>query len=157
MLDPVSEKLFLRKSDSARNRTRNIWVRSEELWPLGHKGRPPNCNCNHFTSTFCRSSHFKFRGQVKPTKPVCYWNIPQVITDRKWIPWPITERHLLHVTEQTCAIYDSTVRNEGKVALTPCGYQKSSSLIGLVSRSVANGNTHYWFQQVWNKYVIDYI
>jgi hypothetical protein len=36
----VSEPLLLRKSDHAGNRTRNIWICSQEHWPLYHRGGP---------------------------------------------------------------------------------------------------------------------
>jgi hypothetical protein len=36
--DPVPDPLFLRKSGSAGNRTRNLWICSEKLWPLDHRG-----------------------------------------------------------------------------------------------------------------------
>jgi hypothetical protein len=37
-VDPVPDPLLLRKSSSARNRTRDLWVCSQELWPLDHRG-----------------------------------------------------------------------------------------------------------------------
>jgi hypothetical protein len=40
-VDPVPDPLLLRKSDSARNRTRDLWVSSQELRPLDHRGRLP--------------------------------------------------------------------------------------------------------------------
>jgi hypothetical protein len=36
-VDPVPDPLLLRKSGSAWNRTRNLWVSSQELWPLDHR------------------------------------------------------------------------------------------------------------------------
>jgi hypothetical protein len=36
-VDPVPDTLLLRKSDSAGNRTRDLWVSSQELWPLDHR------------------------------------------------------------------------------------------------------------------------
>jgi hypothetical protein len=42
-VDPVLDPLLLRKSGSAVNRTRNLWVCSRELWPLGHR----NSLCKH--------------------------------------------------------------------------------------------------------------
>jgi hypothetical protein len=35
---PVPDPLLLRKSGSAGNRTRNLWICSHELWPLDHIG-----------------------------------------------------------------------------------------------------------------------
>jgi hypothetical protein len=37
-VDPVPDPLLLRKFSSARNRTRNLWVFSQEVWPLNHRG-----------------------------------------------------------------------------------------------------------------------
>jgi hypothetical protein len=35
---PVPDPLLLRKSGSTGNRTRDLWICSQELWPLDHKG-----------------------------------------------------------------------------------------------------------------------
>jgi hypothetical protein len=37
-VDPVPDPLFLRKSGSTGNRTQNLWMCSQELWPLDHRG-----------------------------------------------------------------------------------------------------------------------
>jgi hypothetical protein len=37
-VDPVPDPLLLRKSGSAGNRTRDLWVCSQEVWPLDHRG-----------------------------------------------------------------------------------------------------------------------
>jgi hypothetical protein len=37
-VDPVPYPLLLRKSGSAGNRTRNLWICSQKLWPLDHGG-----------------------------------------------------------------------------------------------------------------------
>jgi hypothetical protein len=34
---PVPDPLILRKSCSVENRTRNLWICSQELWPLDHR------------------------------------------------------------------------------------------------------------------------
>jgi hypothetical protein len=39
-VDPVPDPLLLRKSDSAENPTRDLWICSQELWPLDHRGGP---------------------------------------------------------------------------------------------------------------------
>jgi hypothetical protein len=36
-VDPVPDPLLLRISGSAWNRTRDLWICSEELWPLDHR------------------------------------------------------------------------------------------------------------------------
>jgi hypothetical protein len=37
-MDPVPDPLLFRKSDSAGNGTRDLWICSQELWPLDHRG-----------------------------------------------------------------------------------------------------------------------
>jgi hypothetical protein len=37
-VDPVPDPLLLRKSGSTGNRTQDLWVSSQELWPLDHRG-----------------------------------------------------------------------------------------------------------------------
>jgi hypothetical protein len=37
-VNPVPDSLLLRKSGSARNRPRNLWICSQDLWPLNHRG-----------------------------------------------------------------------------------------------------------------------
>jgi hypothetical protein len=41
-VNPVPDPLLLRKSGSAGNRTWDLWVISQELWPLDHRGGPPD-------------------------------------------------------------------------------------------------------------------
>jgi hypothetical protein len=37
-VDPVTDPLLLRKSGSGGNRTRDLWICSQKLWPLDHRG-----------------------------------------------------------------------------------------------------------------------
>jgi hypothetical protein len=37
-VDPVPDPLLLRKSGSTGNRSRDLWICSQELWPLDHRG-----------------------------------------------------------------------------------------------------------------------
>jgi hypothetical protein len=37
-VDPVPDPLLLRKSGSSRNRTRDLWICIQKLWPLDHRG-----------------------------------------------------------------------------------------------------------------------
>jgi hypothetical protein len=59
-VDPVPDPLLLRKSGSAGNRTRVLWICSQELWPLDHTGglilSHSTENSLHFTSLKCHSS-----------------------------------------------------------------------------------------------------
>jgi hypothetical protein len=40
-VDPVPDFLLLRKSGRAENRTRDLWICSQKLLPLHHRGGPP--------------------------------------------------------------------------------------------------------------------
>jgi hypothetical protein len=37
-VDPIPDPLLLRKSGSTGNRTRDLWICSQKLWPLDHRG-----------------------------------------------------------------------------------------------------------------------
>jgi hypothetical protein len=37
-VNPVPDPILLRKPGSAGNRTRDLWICSQELWPLDHRG-----------------------------------------------------------------------------------------------------------------------
>jgi hypothetical protein len=39
-VDPVPDPLLLRKRGSVGSRTRDLWVSSQELYPLDHRGGP---------------------------------------------------------------------------------------------------------------------
>jgi len=39
-VDPVPDPLLLRKSGSAGDRTRDLCICSQKLWPLDHRGGP---------------------------------------------------------------------------------------------------------------------
>jgi hypothetical protein len=41
-MDPVQDPLLLRKCGSSGNRTRNLWICSQELRPLDHRGGHKN-------------------------------------------------------------------------------------------------------------------
>jgi hypothetical protein len=52
-MDPVSEPLLLRTCSSAENRTQGLWICSQELWLLDHRGgHKSNGNGLHFNDTF---------------------------------------------------------------------------------------------------------
>ena len=52
-MDPVPDPLLLRKSGSAGDRTRDLCICSQKLWPLDHRGGPS------LTSLFlCFQNHF---------------------------------------------------------------------------------------------------
>jgi hypothetical protein len=41
-VDPIANPLLLRKSDSVGNGIRDLWISSQELWPLDHRGGREN-------------------------------------------------------------------------------------------------------------------
>jgi hypothetical protein len=43
-VNPFPDALLLRKSGSTENRTRDLWICSQELWPLDHRGGSPLLN-----------------------------------------------------------------------------------------------------------------
>jgi hypothetical protein len=50
-VDPVIYPLFVRTSGSAGNRARNIWICSQELWPLDHRGvQPPSWRTKYWST-----------------------------------------------------------------------------------------------------------
>jgi hypothetical protein len=55
-VDPVPDPLFLRKSYSAGNRTRDLWICSQKLWPLDYRGGPMS------TRSRCKLTAFFFSG-----------------------------------------------------------------------------------------------
>jgi hypothetical protein len=46
-VDPVPDPLLLKKSGSAGNRTRDLWICSQELWTLYHRGILIYSNMDH--------------------------------------------------------------------------------------------------------------
>jgi hypothetical protein len=45
-MDSIPDQLLLRESGTACNRTRDLWVYSQDLWLLDHRGGSSNCNSN---------------------------------------------------------------------------------------------------------------
>jgi hypothetical protein len=68
-VDPVPDPLFLRKSGSAGNRTRNLWIFSRKLWPLDHRGGQLNNIFNYCIYKWDGLAYFsaqqKLRGRYK--------------------------------------------------------------------------------------------
>jgi hypothetical protein len=50
-VDPVPDPLLLKNSGSAKNRTRDLWICIQELWPLDHRGGPRYCT----TRSICKT------------------------------------------------------------------------------------------------------
>jgi hypothetical protein len=63
-VDPVPDPLLLRKSGSAENRTRNLWIWSKELWTLDHRGGHRRYIC------FIKVKYENIRVTVIPVLPL---------------------------------------------------------------------------------------
>jgi hypothetical protein len=48
-VDPVPDPLLFRQSGSAGNRNRDLWICSQELWPLDHRGGPRHIRINLYS------------------------------------------------------------------------------------------------------------
>jgi hypothetical protein len=75
-VDPVPDPLLLRKSGSAVNRTRDLRVSSQELWPLDHRGVPR-------TSTSRRKFHIckNLQNQIISLYTPCIPTVFQMLID----------------------------------------------------------------------------
>jgi hypothetical protein len=89
-VDPVPDPLLLRKSGSAGNRTWDLWICSQELWPLDHRGdrkltirslyinrmkfrklKLQNNNRKYFKTAYC--SKWKFGRKCQKRKNALGW------------------------------------------------------------------------------------
>jgi hypothetical protein len=57
-VDPVPDPLLLRKSSSAGYLTRDLWICSQKLWPLDHRGCPSTSSTcrNPFMTTYVQTN-----------------------------------------------------------------------------------------------------
>jgi hypothetical protein len=61
-VDPIPDPLLLRKSGSDGNRTKNLWICSQKLWPLDHRSGQivATCSTNQwYFSSNCMVSHLR--------------------------------------------------------------------------------------------------
>jgi hypothetical protein len=66
-VDSIPDPLLLRKSGSTRNRTRNLWICSQELWPLDHRGGVSGMQCH--SNPWLQQETFSNRCITD----ICYW------------------------------------------------------------------------------------
>jgi hypothetical protein len=72
-VDPVSDPLLLRKYGSVGNRTRNLWIYSQELWPLDHRdGRNEPTLSININIFWILPTKFYYRFRVIPRINNCY-------------------------------------------------------------------------------------
>jgi hypothetical protein len=68
-VDPVPDIQLLTKSCSAGNRTRNLWICSQELWPLDHRG------CLSMEITFRNLQFLSYGATSLTRRRVCNWDV----------------------------------------------------------------------------------
>jgi hypothetical protein len=69
-VDPVPDPLLLRKSDSAGNPTQDLWICSQKLWPLDHRGDHWDRKLGR---NLCYSLEYRTMEKVQnPSYSVCY-------------------------------------------------------------------------------------
>jgi hypothetical protein len=76
-MDPVPDPLFRRKFDDVGNRTRDLWVSSQELWPLDYRAATrwfsefipdyPRCQLLVYTATEQKQFTFIYRYKCLPS------------------------------------------------------------------------------------------
>jgi hypothetical protein len=97
-VDPVPDPLLLRKSGSSGNRTRDLRICSQELWPLDHRGGPVFFTTwlkrKHFFSWHCMFPVFRcflgfVRSSVTVLRSCCVWHLYCVRRDTVWLPWTV--------------------------------------------------------------------
>jgi hypothetical protein len=80
-MEPVPNPLLLRNAGSAGNRTRDLWVCSQELWPLDHRGGPNMSwviwnrilNISFTTSRILSATHLKWSRDSSVSTTTGYW------------------------------------------------------------------------------------
>jgi hypothetical protein len=73
-VDPVPNPLLVRKSGRAENRTRELWICSQKLWPLGHRGGPPNISTTKYELDWIHEKFHHFGIQ----RPLVRWKLRDV-------------------------------------------------------------------------------
>ena len=85
-MDPVPDPLLIRKSGSAGNRTRDLCIYSQKLWPLDHRGGLTNTT----------------------TETIFTQMLHELLTDRAWCWWFccwVLQRELLYLLECKMRFY----------------------------------------------------
>jgi hypothetical protein len=94
-VDPVPDPLLLRKSGSAGNRTRDLCICSQELWPLDHRGGPRSPTvCEKWLRNWIRGQGPQWAGTAIEKEMVKYsWPLLHIICT--FIPALIRKQLLL--------------------------------------------------------------
>jgi hypothetical protein len=105
-VDPVPDPIFLRKSGSARTRTWNLWIYSQELWPLDYRRSHRSRSRNYFTTDSQSVSTSWYR--------VCLWDLrPYIISCRNVTVWNLR-----------CCTYGAPSLTRGWVCNLQCNRSK---------------------------------
>jgi hypothetical protein len=85
-VDTVPDSLRLRKSDSAGNRTRDLLICSQELWPLDHRGRRKSCQQKRklFKHVTWKVHSYSFRNRALKFWRHIFRQIPTMILATGW-------------------------------------------------------------------------
>jgi hypothetical protein len=68
-MNPVSDRLLLRKSGSTENRTRDLWMCSKGHWPLDHRGDRMQSTVHIKSAVMVEYKILTARSQVKDWLP----------------------------------------------------------------------------------------
>jgi hypothetical protein len=130
-MDPVPDPLLLRKSGSAGNWTRNLWVSSQEVWPLDHRGGRVNKNCKTTSTWMVFITEWLVVLQERPeiilwlfllAHTWCYFSTcPILLGDHFHSSLPVQPDHILNIliltlkmeaisTETLLSIYNTTYK-----------------------------------------------
>jgi hypothetical protein len=108
-VDPVPDPLLLRKSGSARNRTRDPRVSSQKLWLLDHRGGPYQCQIHYYKLShhwFCSK---QIRKQTRTVHIARNWafvcQIPSNCKFDVWCPWNVRNALSWHQKKSASCFY----------------------------------------------------
>jgi hypothetical protein len=78
-VDPIPDHLLLRKSGRAGDRTRDLWICSQKLWPLDHRGSvKQNLNCLVWFKMYSSCNvawHYILTQTLFPLESSNFWDI----------------------------------------------------------------------------------
>jgi hypothetical protein len=110
-VDSVPDPLLLRKSGRAGNRTRDLWICSQELWPLDHRG-----GCKHLQFYSFKINKLNiYSDKNYPEKQICLYKIQRtnIAPYKMFRGWKLCVLHALSVSraEDTLAANNSPARS----------------------------------------------
>jgi len=135
-VDPVPDPLLLRKSGSAGDRTRDLCICSQKLWPLDHRGGLFfSYTAVYLTMTVFLSINITDSLRLYPSTPI----------DQYFSRWKSAHSHPLYLsTHKSYAGFEHLLR------VPLC-----SHFIGQLSLSLPVGSLIHNFHMQWKKCLID--